>query len=94
MVDQSVEKLALMKAASLSKASKKGTTIPIHYWYMSLVEMIKVFGDEFPSNSEFHSYDHCNKFHENDSIASYNTLFNLHSGFRLVKPSAGDRTCH
>lgn len=37
---------------------------------MSLIEMIDVWGDEFPFNGKFDSYDHSNKFHEDDTIAS------------------------
>lgn len=94
MAEQPVDRLALMNAASQSKASKKGNIIPIHSPYMSLLEMINVRGDEFPSNAKFDSYDHCNKFHEDDTIASYNSLFNIPPGYRLVKPSPGDRTCN
>ena len=94
MAEQPVDRLALMNAASQSRASKKGTIIPIHSSYMSLIDMINVRGDDFPSNAKFDSYDHCNKFHEDDTIASYNSLFNIPPGYRLVKPSPGDRTCN
>lgn len=86
MANQSVDNLVLMNKASKSAASKKGTPITIHSSYMSLIEMINVRGDEFPSNFKFDAYDHCNKYHENNNISDFNSFYNPPSHLKIIKP--------
>ena len=77
-----------------ARAAKKGTPIPIHSTFMSLLEMLRERGSDFSTLEELDSYSHSSKFLDTSIISAYNEAFNFPKEYFLKKAEPGDRTCH
>lgn len=61
--------------------------------YISLIELINLRRDEYPSDSKLDSFDYYNKFHDVDEINKFNKLHNVRR-LKLVPINLGDCICH
>lgn len=82
------------RISKTSSASKRATEIQIRSSYMSLIKMINLRGDEYPSDAKLDSFDYCNKLYDTSEKESFNKLHNILLPLKIVPVTPGDRTCH
>lgn len=76
-------------------SSKRGIHIYIRsFACSSLIDMINLKGDEYPSLAHLDSYNHGNIYHEEDNmIANFNRLYKPPPHVKIEPTLPGDRTC-
>lgn len=67
---------------------------PIHSKYSSLIDMITIRGDEYPSDSHLDYFDHANTFDDQQEFKKIQKLYNFPKPFILVLAEPDDRSCH
>lgn len=94
MADREASRLAkISKAMGTSSKSKRGTPIIINSSCSSLLDLINIMRDEYPSLAELGSYGYAADC--SPSLAkAYHRLLNFPKAYSLVRAEPGDRTCH
>lgn len=84
---------AAARLAMVNTASSKGI-ITIRSPYTSLVDMLNLRADDYPSLAELDAYNCCSRYHDEEEITRYNKLYKIKSPLKLVPAGPGDRPCH
>nr|XP_017227649.1 PREDICTED: uncharacterized protein LOC108203324 [Daucus carota subsp. sativus] len=94
MADREASRLAkISKAMGTSSKSKRGTPIIINSSCSSLLDLINIMRDEYPSLAELGFYGYAADC--SPSLAkAYHRLLNYPKAYSLVRAEPGDRTCH
>jgi hypothetical protein len=88
-----MEGKAAERLAKINAQSSKGT-ITIRSPYTSLVDLLNLRGDDYPSLAELDAYNCCSRYHDFEEIERYNKLYKIKAPLKLVPAGPGDRPCH